>query len=94
MAKSGMRDGEICIFQIPIGEDLYQVRCECYESLFDGKLAYGSTYFKNGEEILHAGRGPQIDTVDKARKSIKSTISLREELLARANDLWEDNDEH
>ena len=89
-----MKDGEICIFQIPIGQDVFQVRCECYKSLVDGKLAYGSTYYKNGEEILHAGRGEMIDTVDKARKSIKSTISLRETLLAEAGRIWEDKDEN
>ena len=85
-----MREGEICIFQIPIGEDVFQVRCECYESLFDGKLEYGSTYYKNGRKILHAGRGQKIDTVDKARKSIESTIRLRETLLAEADKIWED----
>lgn len=89
-----MKDGEICIFQIPIGQDVYKVRCECYESLLDGKLAYGSTYFKNGEGILHAGRGEMIDTVDKARKSIESAISLRETLLAEAGRIWEDKDEN
>lgn len=85
-----MKDGEICIFQIPIGEDVFQVRCECYESLIDGKLAYGSTWFRNGEEWFRSGRGQKIDTIDKARKSIKLTIRLRETLLAEADEMWED----
>ena len=77
-----MKDGEICIFYIPRKDDVYAVRCECYESYLDGKLAYGCSWYKGEKEILHAGRAEKIDTLEKARESIESTIKLRETLLS------------
>ena len=75
-----MKNGEVCMFRMTIKDDMYCVRCECYESLYDGKLAYGNTYFKNGEEVMHAGQGEMIDTMDKARKQIDSLDEFLERL--------------
>lgn len=88
-----MKDGEICIFLILIDNDAYRVRCECYEDFFDGELAYSCTWYKNGEEIMHAGYAEMIDTLDKARDSIMNTIKLRETLLSRADEIWEAENE-
>jgi len=76
-----MKDGELCIFNIPINGDVYAVKCECYKSFYDGKLAYGNTYYKNKKEIMHAGYGMKIDTLKKARKAIELTIKIHKRFI-------------
>ena len=78
-----MNNGDICLFQIPFNEDVYAVRCECYDSYvndFGGSLAYGNTYYKNGEEILHAGFGQMIDSLGKAKEALGETLELLKKL--------------
>ena len=70
-----VNNGEICIFEIPIDDNKYCVKCECYCLGY-----YRVFHYKNGEEYLYTNSGTAIDTIEKARKSIQNAIHLKEHL--------------
>lgn len=80
-----MKEGDVCIFQIPLDKAVYTVRCECWKD-YEGELSYGCAYYRDNKEILHAGHSSKIDTYDKAVKAIQDTIELFKMLSERGKD--------